>query len=166
MLSRAFKHSIPKSGMTPAAENQPNTPGKNSGIFGGSSRPKHNHEPQTDTAKHQRALIPTRRKWPFFAGGSVHSAVRQISVSSGVFRHFFSKSMQEDAARPLGVPWVNAESTSQVQAYYHYHKQQRYWGGVRQDSVLEGTLVCRPAEGQHVDTFPPFPRGVVYGAYP
>ena len=23
---------------------------------------------------------------------------------------------------------------------------------------------CRPAEGQHVDTFPPFPRGVVYGA--
>jgi len=31
--------------------------------------------------------------------------------------------------------------------------------------MLEGVLVCHPAEGQHVDTFPPFPRGVVYGAY-
>ena len=26
---------------------------------------------------------------------------------------------------------------------------------------LEGVLVCHPAEGQHVDTFSPFPRGVV-----
>ena len=25
---------------------------------------------------------------------------------------------------------------------------------------------CRHAEDQHVDTFPPFPREVVYGAYP
>ena len=24
---------------------------------------------------------------------------------------------------------------------------------------------CRPAEDQHVGTFPPFPRGVVYGSY-
>ena len=31
---------------------------------------------------------------------------------------------------------------------------------------LEGVLVCHPAEGQHVDTFSPFPRGVMYGAYP
>ena len=38
------------------------------------------------------------------------------------------------------------------------------WGGggiFRQDSVLEGVLVYHPAEGQHVDTFSPFPRGVV-----
>ena len=43
------------------------------------------------------------------------------------------------------------------------------WGGgviFRRDSILEGVLVCRPAEGQHVDTFSPFPRGVMYGAYP
>ena len=31
---------------------------------------------------------------------------------------------------------------------------------------MEGVLACHPAEGQHVDTFPPFPHGVVYGAYP
>ena len=45
---------------------------------------------------------------------------------------------------------------------------------VRQNSSEEGEgggsarrrTCCRPAEGQHVDTFPPFPRGVVYGAYP
>ena len=39
-------------------------------------------------------------------------------------------------------------------------------GAFRQDSVLEGVLACHPAEGQHVGTFQPFPRGVVYGAYP
>ena len=39
-------------------------------IFFGSSRPKHNHEPQTDTAKHQCALIPTRRKIAFLPLGA------------------------------------------------------------------------------------------------
>ena len=39
-------------------------------------------------------------------------------------------------------------------------------GIFRQDWRLEGVLVCHPAEGQHVGTFPPFPHGVVYGAYP
>ena len=33
----------------------------------------------------------------------------RFSSGPGFFVIFFSKSMQEDAARPLGVPWVNAE---------------------------------------------------------
>ena len=66
------------SGRKPAQTRQKNISG---GFLGGSSRPKHNHEPQTDTAKHQRALIPTRRKLAFSAGGSVH---RPFSSESAV----------------------------------------------------------------------------------
>jgi len=64
LLSCAFKHSTPNqygvSGRKPAQTRQ----NKICPICFWSSRPKNNHEPQTDTAKHQRALIP--------AGGSVH----------------------------------------------------------------------------------------------
>ena len=47
-----------------------------------SNAPEQNHEPQTDTAKHQHALIPTRQKnGHFFAGGSVH---RPFSSESAI----------------------------------------------------------------------------------
>ena len=45
-------------------------------------------------------------------------------------------------------------------------KQQRGRGGGGGLFSARRRACCRPAEGQHVDTFPPFPRGVVYGAYP
>jgi hypothetical protein len=58
------------SGRKPAQTRQK----KKSGIFWGSSRPKHNHEARTDTAKHQCALIPTRRKMAIFPQGGQSTA--------------------------------------------------------------------------------------------
>ena len=58
------------SGRKPAQTRQK----KNDGFFLGSSQPKHNHEPQTDTAKHQRALIPTRRKMAIYPQGGQSTA--------------------------------------------------------------------------------------------
>ena len=69
------------SGRKPAQTRQK----KKSGIFLGSSRPKHNHEARTDTAKHQCALIPTRRKMAIFPQGGQSTAPLARGRSKLVF---------------------------------------------------------------------------------
>ena len=64
----------------------PDAPGIYFWILFWSSRPEHNQWPPTDTAKRRFALIPTRRKIIFAAGGSIHPPFSSGSVVCVVAR--------------------------------------------------------------------------------
>ena len=111
----ALLSTVPKIRCASAAEKLAQTRQKKvSGFFGGSSRPKHNHEPQTDTAKHQRALIPTRRKMAIFSLSSNRNQA-ESSAGGSVHRPFSSESVSTQAVAGSRVSRVESEPRSRVE---------------------------------------------------